>query len=136
MGGTAVDLNGKYFRSSWERNFARILNLWIEKGILLKWEYEPHRFEFPVKNKSGACSHYTPDFGVSINPEWIDEVDTILNHSTLNMFIEVKGYLDSTGKCKIKRMGTHFPDTTLVVVGIKEYKRLEKEYREQIGEWE
>src|SRR3989344_860684 len=55
-GGFRKDLN-HYVRSSWEADFARILNL-----HKVKYEYEPKTFALTRSN--GEISNYTPDFYV------------------------------------------------------------------------
>jgi hypothetical protein len=70
--------NNKYFRSSWEANFAKWCDL---SGI--KWEYEPKVFDvFLCSKKHG----YLPDF-------YLPEFDT---------WIEIKGYLSKDAKAKFE----------------------------------
>jgi hypothetical protein len=78
-GGKRIDLDGQYFRSNWEANIARIMNL-----LSLKWEYEPIAHEFC----DGTV--YFPDFRVFLP-------------SGKQMFIEVKGYKDEDGMLKWQR---------------------------------
>lgn len=59
-----IKYNKKIFRSSWEANFAKWLNL-----SEIKWEYEPKSFDL-------GNTTYTPDFYL---PEF-------------NCYIEIKGY--------------------------------------------
>lgn len=84
--GKREDLNSIYFRSSWEANYARILNLQN-----IEWQYEPRTFNFTGYTR-GAIS-YTPDFYVQ-NNKWI----------------EVKGHLDSKSRTKILRFKKQYPE--------------------------
>ena len=61
-GGKRLDLNSKYFRSSWEANYARYLNFLIKHNQLYKWEYEADTFVFEAI-KRGTRS-YIPDFKI------------------------------------------------------------------------
>lgn len=85
--GKRKDLNDTYFRSSWEANYARYLNL-----IGVKWEYEPKTFIFE-KIKRGTRS-YTPDFYLTEEDKWI----------------EIKGWFSSKDKTKLKRFKKYYPE--------------------------
>ena len=78
-GGIREDL-GQYFRSSWEANVARILN-----HLNIEWIYEVKRFIFESDNGLGVDS-YQPDFYLP----------------KLNMWIEVKGWLDKKSENRLK----------------------------------
>lgn len=73
-------------RSNWEANWARVLEVF---GI--KWQYEPMVFTFPIKRGAKA---YTPDFYLPATNEWV----------------ELKGYLDTKSKTKLKRFKKYYPD--------------------------
>lgn len=92
--GRRPDLGDKFFRSSWEANYARYLNHLIDIEEIVRWEYEPRHFQFPVKrgNKS-----YLPDFKV-----WTTLTDYEWH--------EVKGYMDSASVIKLRRFKLHFPE--------------------------
>lgn len=85
--GKRPDLGDNFFRSSWEANVARWLNYQN-----IQWEFEPKTFYFN-KYKRGARS-YTPDFYLPKTKEWI----------------EVKGYLNTEGKTKLKRFKENYPN--------------------------
>jgi len=128
------DLNDIFFRSSWESNFARYLNYIGEV-----WKYEPKTFFFEGY-KRGSLS-YTPDFYLSRE----------------NVWIEVKGWMDSKSKTKLKRfkeqfskeaskmifvinqnkgkaydfLNKTFPDNEIIY-----YNELEKKYKNIISNWE
>ena len=57
--GPREDLGNTCFKSSWEANFARVLNLKVSRGELLSWEYEPDVFTVSI---NGRVLRYIPDF--------------------------------------------------------------------------
>lgn len=118
-GGAAPDLGGGYFRSAWERNYARYLNFLIKQGSIKGWKYEPTTYEFPVKR---GTRFYTPDFEV-----------TELNGSV--SYHEVKGYMSPVSKTKLKRMSKYYPDVRIFIIGEKEYKAVAK-WKSVIKDWE
>ena len=118
--GRADDLGGTYFRSKWERNYARFLNYLVSVGRIARWEYEPDTFDFPVRR---GVTSYTPDFKV-----WL------LNGT--HFYVEVKGYLDATSKTKLSRMAKYHPDQRVRLVDTKEYGSIRRYYRERLPAWE
>ena len=60
--GKAPDLGDISFRSSWERNFARILNIWVKEKEIDAWYFEPDEFEF--SNIKRGTRYYLPDFKI------------------------------------------------------------------------
>lgn len=120
-GGKRSDINGIYFRSSWEANYARYLNWLISNGEIVSWEFEAETFEFS-KIKRGS-KFYTPDF-------------KIVNQDRSVEFHEIKGYMDPKSITKIKRMGRYFPKIKLVVIDSDSYKKLSRDVRKMIPNWE
>lgn len=120
-GGKREDLNGQYFRSSWEANYARYLNWLISIGEIQSWEFEPETFEF-VKIKKGN-RFYTPDFRITNNDGSIE-------------FHEIKGYMDENSATKLKRMSKYYPDIKLVLIDKDAYRALAKSVRALITGWE
>lgn len=118
--GKRPDLGETRFRSGWEMNYARYLNLLIAEGEIASWEYEPKIFEYPVKRGNRL---YKPDFLVHY-PDGT------------HAWHEVKGWMDNDSRIKLKRFGIHYPEEVMVLVDSKEYKRIEREYRDQIPMWE
>ncbi|RPJ04651.1 MAG: hypothetical protein EHM36_09690 [Deltaproteobacteria bacterium] len=119
-GGKRDDLGGLYVRSSWEANYARYLNWLQEAGVIMRWEFEPDTFEFPVKR---GARFYTPDFKV-FYPD-----GTITYH-------EIKGYLDQRSRTKLKRMATHHPDIVVRLIDQPEYRRIGRKMKRVISHWE
>lgn len=97
----------QFFRSSWEANYARILN-YLGK----QWEYEPRRFIF-----SDGMS-YLPDF--LVEGEWI----------------EIKGWMDEGSKMKLDKFKNEYSELVIRVISDVEYKELETHYRHLIPNWE
>lgn len=121
-GGSRPDLGGRYFRSAWEANYARTLNLLMKAGVVEKWEYEPEEFEFHGI-KRGA-RFYTPDFKV-----WEVGKDR-------PYFVEIKGWMDKKSQTKLRRMKKYHPDVDVRVVGEKEYAAIQRANAPLIPCWE
>ena len=119
-GGKREDLDNRYFRSSWEANWARYLNWLVKVGNIDKWEYEVDTFEFPVKRGS---KYYTPDFKV-FNPDGSIE------------YHEIKGYMDKDSRVKINRFNKYYPELKLVVIDKPAYIQLSRQLRKLIPNWE
>lgn len=120
-GGRRVDLNNRYFRSSWEANYARYLNFLIDKKQIMSWEFEVDTFDF-VGIKRGA-RFYTPDFKIkNIN-------GTIEYH-------EVKGWMDLVSKTKLKRMKKYYPAIKVILIDKSRYSAIGNTARNFIPNWE
>lgn len=120
--GKREDLDNRFFRSSWEANYARYLNYLLKKKEIYKWEYEADRFEFvPIKRGTRT---YTPDFKI-----WKTKEST-------PFYVEIKGWMDDKSKTRLKRMAKYYPDVELILVQSKEYKQIEKRYSKVLENWE
>lgn len=108
------DINGTtmYFRSKWEANYALFLDFLVDHGEIAKWEFEPDTFVFE-KIKFGTRS-YTPDFKVFKDDNKFE-------------YHEVKGYMDSKSKTKLKRMKKYYPEIVVKLVDTSEYNLLKKQ---------
>lgn len=113
---------GIYFRSSWEANYARYLNLLRKMRIVADWDYEAETFWFDGI-KRGTLS-YKPDFRVIYRNDPIPE------------YIEIKGWVTNKDRTKWARMRKYHPAIKLTVIGQKEYKALEEKWSASIPEWE
>lgn len=100
-GGRRPDLDNRYFRSSWEANYARFLNLLVARGEIASWEYEVKTFTFDAIKRGTRA--YTPDFRV-VYPDGHHE------------WHEVKGWMDQKSKTKLKRMAKYYPSETVCVI--------------------
>jgi len=99
-----AEIGGKkfYARSSWEITHANWLQSIKEKQIIKDWNHEPKTFWF-TGIKRGAMS-YLPDFEL-----------TLIDNTT--EYHEVKGWMDSRSKTKIKRFRKQYPQFQLRIFG-------------------
>lgn len=112
-GGKRPNLNGQYFRSIWEANYARYLNY---MGI--KWEYEPQTFFFTGVTR-GTMS-YLPDFYLTNE----------------KIYVEVKGWMRPTDRTKLKRMAKYHPEIDIVLLDKPAYLKLERQVSHKVPDWE
>lgn len=119
-GGRREDLDNRYFRSSWEANWARYLNWLQDKGQIERWEFEVDTFEFPVKRGN---RFYTPDFKVFL-PDGSFRYE------------EVKGWMTPGCKTKLKRMGIYYPQLKIVVIDRAAYSSVAKTMKPLLPCWE
>ena len=110
-----------YFRSAWEANYARYLEMLKSAGAIEKWEHEPKTFWF--ENIKRGVRSYLPDFHVTEN-------------DSSEHYCEVKGWMDARSKTKIKRMKKYYPDVDLRVINGKQYRSLAKQVAHLIPGWE
>lgn len=101
-GGRVPELGDTYFKSTWEKNWARHLEWLKRRGELLDWSYEPNRYDFRAWYERGAM-HYTPDF-------------LLTYPDGRQVYHEVKGYLDTESHTKLKRYRKHYPAIPVVIV--------------------
>jgi hypothetical protein len=107
-GGTREDL-GMYFRSNWEANFARILNLQGKR-----WTYEERTFQLT------PSLSYTPDFYV------IDD----------DCFYELKGRMDDKARHQLELMHDMYSNVVINVIEGAKYRQLGIEWKHLIPTWE
>jgi hypothetical protein len=100
-----------YFRSKWEANYALYLDFLQEKGEIKEWGYEVDVFVFE-QIKFGTRS-FLPDFKV-FTPDGLHE------------YHEVKGYMDSKSKTKLKRFAKYYPDEKLILIDTPCYNDIKK----------
>lgn len=107
--GKRQDLNNIFFRSSWEANFARILN-----KLNLKWEYEPKRF---LLNDDDKIMTYLPDFKVN------------------ECYVEIKGFImpDKSNIKKFNLFRIQYPQFKTLFIGPTEYKSLIEKYKTEVN---
>ena len=111
-----------FFRSSWEANYARVLNLLVKRGEILSWSFEENSFAFPYTN-NGVRS-YVPDFKV-VFPDGSHQ------------WHEVKGWMDAKSKIKFFMMSQFYPDEKVVVIDKHWFKMaIGLGVRDLIAEWE
>lgn len=117
--GRRIDLDNKFFRSAWEANYARYLNLLIDKKEIVSWEFESERFYF----KTLPTLSYCPDFKVR-------KCDGLYEYH------EIKGWMDKRSKTLLEGMAIEYPLVKLLVIGKDEYFKIEKDYSNVLTEWE
>ena len=130
--GRRADL-GMFFRSAWEANVARYLNFLKTHGSVKGWEYEPKRFEFPIRHGTNTC---LPDFRVE-KPDGSYE------------WWEVKGFRLSSiaegkkvpralrrGLIALRRMAKYYPDEKIVVIDTDRYREIARQVAGCIPYWE
>lgn len=120
--GRRADLGDMFFRSSWEANYARYLNLLLSMGVVAEWAYEPQKFRFEGI-KSGT-TNYTPDFRV------------VYKGDTTPEFVELKGFTTPKDRTKWRRMKKYHPGIRLTVITSKEYYALARKWSSSIPNWE
>lgn len=114
------DINGTtmYFRSKWEANYALYLDFLTDHKEIYKWEFEPDTFMFEAI-KLGTRS-YTPDFKV-------------YNAKNIFEYHEVKGYMDSKSKTKLKRFKKYYPEHKLILIDSVQYNLIKKQIGKLCG---
>ena len=120
-GGKRSDLDGRYFRSMWEANYARYLKFLAAKSEILSWDYECKVFEFPGI-KRGA-TEYRPDF-------------LVVELDGSRSWHEVKGWMDPKSQTRIRRMAKYFPDEKLVLIDRSWFRRASEIIAGIVPGWE
>lgn len=109
-----------YFRSRWEANYGRYLELMVRIGNIVSWEHEPQTFWFPIRR--GKVS-YLPDFRVTL-------------HDGSHEWHEVKGYMDPGSRTKLKRMAKYHPGEILRLIDERAYREIEFKFSDRCPGWE
>lgn len=110
-----------YYRSRWEANFGRYLEMLKQQNQIKDWMHEPKTFWFD-KIKRG-CVSYLPDF-------------LVIENNGDEIYYEVKGWMDKRSKIKLQRMKRYYPETILRLVDDKSYRKLAKKVKSLIPDWE
>ena len=102
-----------FFRSGWEVEYAQYLEILKKYKKIKEWEYEPITFWFePIKRGTRS---YLPDFRIT------ETNGDIVYH-------EVKGYLDSKSKTKLKRMKKYYPEIKLYLIREAQMKEIRSKF--------
>ena len=120
--GKRIDLDNIYFRSAWEANMARYFKFLKDKGMIYNWEFEADTFYFD-KVRHGSRT-YLPDFKI-----WETANST-------PYYIEVKGYMTSVCRTKLKRMQKYYPHIRVDLVQKKEYDEIKAKMSAMLPHWE
>lgn len=110
-----------FFRSSWEANYARFLEIEKSEGRIANWEHEPLYFKFEKEKTGSVC--FLPDFRVT-------KLDGAIEYH------EVKGWFDERSIETLTRMKIHFPSMILIVIPRAWFRKYNREYSKSISEWE
>ncbi|NLP46782.1 MAG: hypothetical protein GX347_07050 [Epulopiscium sp.] len=102
---------GHVLRSSWESDFARILNY-----LNIEWDYEKEGFELDSKYIQG---YYIPDF-------FLDN----------NIIIEIKGFWDDESRKKVRCFKEQYNNYKLLLIDSDMMITLWKLYSNKIEGWE
>lgn len=89
------------FRSKWELEYSRYLDLQKAAGMVGWWAYEPDRLQI------GVGAFYTPDFLVKL-PNGVTQ------------YREVKGYKREAAMVRLKAAAFQFPESRFVLVTKKQ----------------
>jgi hypothetical protein len=108
--GKREDLNNQFFRSTWEANFARILE-YEHKS----YEFEKYRFTIKMNNQDYT---YLPDFKVD------------------DIFYEIKGFWYDDAKLKVEAFKQQYPNIKLIIIDFDKYNELKLKYKSLIKNWE
>lgn len=111
----------KYFRSRWEANYARYLQLLKDNKQIKEWEHEAKVFWFEGIKR--GCVSFLPDFEVTNNDNSLE-------------YHEVKGWMDARSKTKLRRMKIYHPEVKLLVIDAKWFKVNNKILMPIIKDWE
>lgn len=118
--GVRKDL-GFFVRSRWEANYARYLAWLKDNGHIVSWEYEPTTFRFDGVSRGPYT--YKPDF-------------LVVGKDGGHAYHEVKGWMDSGSRSRLKRFTKFYPQYTLVVVDAKAYRQIQSKLSSVIPNWE
>ena len=121
QGHRIIDGKDRFFRSSWEFNYALYLQYLKDNKNIKSWEYESEIFYF--NESQNNCYAYKPDFKV-------------INNDNSFYFLEIKGWMDKASKNKIENMGIFYPEIKLIVIDDKEYFKFKKEWQDKLKGWE
>ncbi len=120
--GRREDLGGRFFRSAWEANIARSLELERQRGGVREWQYEPRTFVFRGRRRRPFS--YTPDFRVVMADGF-------------EMFYEVKGWWTRADQLKVTLFERHYGrQHFLHIVGPDDYRWIERTHSPAIPAWE
>lgn len=112
---------GFFVRSRWEANYARYL-MWLkDRGEISSFEYEPTTFRFDGVSRGPYT--YKPDF-------------LVVEKDGRRAYHEVKGWMDSASRSRLKRFAKFYPEHAMVVVDAKGYREIQKKLSTVIPGWE
>ena len=138
--GYAEDLHdGNFYKSGWERDFARFLLFLMEHNVVDGYEYEPYTFSFQGLGYARGPFTYSPDFilkfSKKIPKKKMNQIKPIfgeINPGQL-MYVEVKGQETGKDRNKWRRFRKHI-DEPLAIVKRKEMMEIQRKF--PVQNWE
>ena len=100
-----------YYRSKQEANHARFLEFQKQKKLIKDWQHEPKTFWFDAIKR--GINNYKPDF-------------LVIHLNDQQEWHEVKGWMCSKSKTKIKRFRKYYPNERLIIYDSKTCYALKK----------
>lgn len=120
--GYAEDLqDGNFYKSGWERDFARFLVFLMEKNVIDGYEYEPYAFSFQGLGYARGPFTYLPDFilrfSTNISSKVIKQLKPVFGEVTpgLLTYLEVKGQETGKDRNKWRRFRKHVQEPLAIV---------------------
>jgi hypothetical protein len=120
--GRADDLGDTFYRSSWERNYARYLNFLKGRGDIYHWLFEADTFWFEAIRR--GVRSFKPDFKIWSRPD------------SEPYYVEIKGWMDKKSETKLRRMKKYHPRTRVDLVDQKQYAALAQTVGRLLPNWE
>jgi hypothetical protein len=114
-------------KSACESRFAKLLEMLVMQGSVMRWWYEPHQFSCGRQYRKDRL--YTPDFLIHVNP-----VHDIFSTGTRCVWAELKTELDQDGKNRfhwLYKQYPHMKDKMLLMVDRNPNGRRSKSARRQ-----
>jgi hypothetical protein len=138
--GYAEDLHdGNFYKSGWERSFARFLTFLQNNGVIEGYEYEPFTFSFQGMGYARGPFTYCPDFIMRFNPKLshkkrkqLEPVFGTVEPGSL-VYVEVKGQETGKDRNKWRRFRKHINEPLII---IKRDEMLEIQNRFPVVNWE
>jgi hypothetical protein len=103
-----------------ESNVIRFFAFLKTRGEIRDWAYEPETFYFEGVKRNPIS--YTPDIRV-------------IENSGVVRYYEVKGYMDSVSRSKLRRMTKFYPEIEIRLIQSAEYREIAK-WKALIPNWE
>lgn len=138
--GIREDVGPYFFRSAWEADFGRFLNLLVAWDVIVGWEYEPQGFSFQGFGYKRGPFIYYPDFAVlyskNIDQVYLDLLEPILDVRPGEVvYLEVKGQEKGSDRSKWRRFRKHTGNKLDIIKKDKMYL-IQAGFKDFIPNWE
>lgn len=111
-----------YYKSTWERNLARLWEWLVDQEALASWSYETIKLSYHI-GKRGKPRMYRNDFPL------------VLNDGT-QVLVECKGRFGPAERRKLSNVMEKNPDVLLVMIDAAHYYEIERTFGPLIPNWE